>query len=133
MSGATETGGTVGIVELVAICAEMRGRCRAMFRAIGQWVPQESDPVAQRRYAIASHRHAWHADLWDERLPKIPVDAIGVDSVTILPPDRWYPAALDEMIADLDELEARVDPMLDPSTVRVITLVRADLVDLRST
>ena len=96
MSGATETGGTVGIVELVAICAEMRGRCRGMFRAIGQWVPDESDPVAQRRYAIASHRHAWHADLWDERLPKIPVDAIGVDSVTILPPDRWYPAALDE-------------------------------------
>ena len=123
--------GTCGIVELVDVCREMASRNRALFRLVGQWVADERDPELQRWFAVGSHRHAWHAELWDERLPKIPIDGD--------PDDHAAPSAgradsyrqqLDEMVADLDELAARVDAALDPSTVRVITLVRADLADL---
>ncbi|MEQ8439677.1 MAG: hypothetical protein RIB65_19455 [Ilumatobacter fluminis] len=130
MSAGTESTGTLGIVDLVDVCRDMRSRNRALFGQIGEWVADESDPALQRWFAVGSHRHAWHADLWDERLPKIPMEG-GRDSVLITTGRAdAYRQHLEQMVADLDELSPRIDATLDPSTARVVTLVRADLVDL---
>ena len=49
------------------------------------------------------------------------------------PADRAtvYGAALDRLLAELGELRDRIDALLDPSTVRTIGLVTADLAELR--
>ncbi len=130
MSAGAESTGTLGIVDLVDVCRDMRSRNQALFEQIGEWVADESDPALQRWFAVGSHRHAWHADLWDERLPKIPMEG-GRDSVLITTGRAdAYRQHLEQMVADLDELSPRIDATLDPSTARVVTLVRADLVDL---
>ena len=126
--------GTVGIVELVDVCTEMASRNRALFRQVGGWVADESEPALQRWFAVGSHRHAWHAELWDERLPKIPVDGPADDAVAAAEPlaDRAgvYRQQLEQLVADLDTWSTQVEPTLDPSTARVIALVRSDLTDL---
>lgn len=132
MSAGSESAGTLGIVDLVDVCADLASRSRSLFRQVGGWVADEPDPALQRWFAVGSHRHAWHADLWAERLPKIPVECVDDDPVAPESAERAgvYRQQLDQMLADLDELSPRIDATLDPSTARVITLVRADLVDL---
>ena len=132
MSAGTGSAGSLGIVDLVEVCADQASRNRSLFRQVGEWVADETDPALQRWFAIGSHRHAWHAELWAERLPKIPVDR--PDDAPADPPSNDRAAAygqqLQQMVANLDELSPRVDPTLDASTARVIALVRADVVDL---
>lgn len=123
-------GGTLGIVELVDVCRAMYERNDALFRESGAWVTDEADPALQRWFAVGSHRHAWHAELWQDRLPQIPLDVGAPDAPPSTGGVDGYRAELNRLLADLDALESRIDPDLDPSTARVITLVRADLLDL---
>ena len=125
--------GTLGIVELVEVCLEMAGRSRSLFGQVGGWVSDESDPALQRWYAVGSHRHAWHAELWEERLPKIPMEGGGSQPPVSTGRADAYRGHLEQLLTDLDRLAPRIDPVLDPSTVRVITLVQADLADLLAT
>jgi hypothetical protein len=126
------TPATIGIVELVDVCGRLASRNRALFRRVGGWVADENDPGLQRWFAIGSHRHAWHAELWEERLPKIPVDRVDDDPVDPASDERAgaYRQQLEQMLSDLDALGLRLVPVLDPSTARVISLVRADVADL---
>ena len=135
------TGGTgyLGIVEVGDLCARMRARNLDLFEQLGAWVVDTSDPASQRLFAEAAHRHAWHAELWAQRAPAIP--AVDLDMSTARPPavpgpaaERipLYTVALDELIDDLRTVGARVDVLLDPSTVRTIDLVMVDLLDLQS-
>ena len=127
--------GSVSIVELVDACRSWRLRCTEAFEVTGRWATSLSNADDQRLFAEASHRHAWHADLWRRRTPAIPLD----DTETARA-DRWDPADdgarsryhehVGTMIDDLDALSRRVDRDLDAPTIRTITLVRADLVDL---
>ena len=122
--------GRIGIVELVEVCASMSARNRWLFERLGAWVADEPDPTRQRWFAVATHRHAWHAELWDDRRPAIPVDAPHTDRPAHGEPDDragWYRAELATMRSDVAELARRVDPVLDPSTQRVIDLVLADV------
>jgi hypothetical protein len=91
------------------------------------------------------HRHAWHAELWRDRLPTVErLDGDGDDVEAWIAPLRA--ALLDvntsaEAIAALREsvlpaLEAAVtehrdavDPRLDGPTARVLDLVGADLAE----
>jgi hypothetical protein len=126
----TTADGPIGIVDLVDVCASMSARNRRLFERLGAWVADEPDPMLQRWFALAAHRHAWHGDLWDGRRPAIPVDAPRIEQPTDDDPaDRadWYRTELAAMRSDLTALEHRVDPVLDPSTRRVLDLVLADL------
>ena len=127
-----------GIVELGDICDDHAARARGWFETLGRWTRDEPDGRRQRTWATAAHRHAWHADLWVGRRPAIPPVA-----ERPVPPPRdvaadagvderaaTYRSALSAWRTSLAELRARLDPDLDPSTVRVVDLVTADLDDL---
>ncbi len=129
----------LGIIEIGDICARMRARSLGLFEQLGRWVFDTPDPSSQRLFAEAAHRHAWHAELWAQRAPVIP--AVDLDGPTAGAPAALIPAteriplytaALDEFVDELRSIGARVDPVLDPSTVRTVDLVTADLLDLRT-
>ena len=127
--------GTVGIVELLDVCALWRRRSIEAFEVTGRWATTLDVPTDLRLFAAASHRHAWHAELWSTRSPAIPVEpGAGAEAFGWAPDDRRPLAAyhdhLGSMLADLHQLGRRVDADLDPATVRTISLVRADLVEL---
>ncbi len=114
-----------------------------LFETLGRWARELPDPAVKRVMATWCHRHAWHAELWRDRLPAIPtLDGDDDDVEAWIAPVR---PALDrvatsaEAIAALREsvlpaLEAAVtehrdaiDPLLDGPTARVLDLVGADL------
>jgi hypothetical protein len=125
-------GERLGIVELVEVSARERARALALFEHLGTWVATTAHPPLQRLFATAAHRHAWHAQLWADRSPLIPVPPLVVDIAAIVEAgddaDRWtaYATALGTLIVELGALRDRIDPELDPGTARVIELVGAD-------
>ncbi len=138
MSASAPADQMLGIIELGAVCASMRARNLALFEQLGSWVVDTPDPTQQRAFGEACHRHAWHAELWEQRSPSIP--AVETEPRPVVPaagfvvPDARvaaYTREVDQLLAELDVLTARIEPVLDPSTVRVIDLVRADLIVLR--
>lgn len=132
VSDATRAG-TVEITELVDVCERMAATNLALFERLGGWVTDETDPVRQRWFAVASHRHAWHAELWSGRRPTVPLDATAAEAAPMDDPDDragWYASQLTQLQQQVAQLEVRVDPVLDPSTMRVIHLVAADLAAL---
>jgi len=126
------------IVELVEVCDAWCAVDLGWFEVLGERVRHEPDPALQRLFATASQRHAWHAELWAQRRPAIPHDAVhpapepvlltiaGDDLVTAY---RRYLTSQRKLLA---ELRAATDPDLDPATRRVVTLVDADLADLQA-
>lgn len=131
------SGGTpwVGIAELVEICDEQSATNLGWFVALGERVRAEPDPRRQRWCAMAAHRHAWHAELWASRRPAVPHDAIHDLPAPAVPaidddPTASYRAHTARQRVVLDRLRGRLDPDLDPSTLRVLALVEADLADL---
>lgn len=139
MSDVTTGARHVGIVELGTICAQHAARSRRAFEVVGRWVTNETDPARQRLWSTAAHRHAWHAELWAARLPAIPpLDGL-LAAATTAPADALarpdaesYRRDLADDRAALAALRARIDPDLDPSTLRVVALVDADLDELAS-
>jgi hypothetical protein len=131
----------VGIIELVDVCARMRARNLELFEQLGGWIVDTTDANLQRSFTEGAHRHAWHADLWAQRMPVVAGVVAGVaadDSIvtrpaTVLPANRAraYRAALDELMSEVDALRTRVDDLLDPSTARTIELVQRDVAQLR--
>jgi hypothetical protein len=133
-----ETTAHLGIIELAHICARMRAVNLDLFGELGAWVRATDAGPLQRRYATACHRHAWHAALWAERSPTIPAldhdtagDAGRSARLPERPDDDAYRRCLDEMTTELDAIADRLDVDLDPSTGRVLMLVRNDVADLR--
>lgn len=124
------------IAELVDVCDEAVAIDLGWFRVLGERVRDEPDPQLQRLFAAASHRHAWHAELWAERRPAIPHDA----PRTL--PDPIEPDVADDLLGSyrdhlsarrsfLARLRADADPELDPATHRLAELIDADLADLQ--
>lgn len=129
------TAAPLGIVELGEVCARLRARSLDAFERCGEWVTSTPPGELQQLLAEACHRHAWHAELWAARAPAIPpVDLEEWTAAARRPiaDVEAYGALLDELAAELDALTSRVDPALDPSTTRTITLVRTDLTALRA-
>lgn len=123
------------IAEVAAVCERRCADDLGWFAELGRWATDETDPRRQRLFAEAAHRHAWHAELWAGRRPRIPPEvAVGlpVPSTVGVPADRvtGYADAIEHIRSDLAELADATDPELDPSTHRVIALVDADLADL---
>ena len=127
----------LGIVELHGVCADMRARSLELFEGLGGWVAVTADGPLQRLFAEACHRHAWHAELWQRRMPTIPAASQPVplrptplDGESDQRRGDQYRQALTGLVAELAALRERVDPTLDPSTVRTIDLVVCDLDDI---
>jgi hypothetical protein len=47
-----------------------------LFELLGAWVPAVPEPEVKIRVHTEARRHAWHAELWAERLPAIAPDAV---------------------------------------------------------
>lgn len=123
----------LGIVELHAVCTDLQRRNQHLFETLGRWVATTEPPAVQQLAAEAGHRHAWHAQLWAERMPTIPADDPNVSPPAALDDaDRLasYRTALGDLLAAVEALTGRIEPQLDPSTARVIDLVTADLMAL---
>ena len=127
----------LGIVELVDVCATMRESSIELFTVLGGWVATTRPGELQRLFAEACHRHAWHAELWERRLPAIPGAHAGATPTTDRSQVDGDDARRDRYRAELSTLEdelravrARIDPALDPSTARTIDLVGRDVVEI---
>jgi hypothetical protein len=75
-----------------------------LFEVLGAWVPTVPEPAVKTHLATHSRRHAWHADLWREHVPR--VAGIDADSL-VAPPGDGFPdviAALAEPSSTLDRL-----------------------------
>lgn len=42
-----------------------------LFEVVGAWVPTVPEPEVKVQLASQSHKHAWHAEIWRERLPRL--------------------------------------------------------------
>lgn len=125
----------IPIDELVTLSERRCTLALGWFETLGGWVVDEPDPRRQRWFATACHRLAWHADLWSDRRPAIPHDVVHPrPRPASVDPTGDRAAALSAHLAaernELAALAARVDPDLDPATLRVIALVDADLAEL---
>ena len=129
--------GHLGIEELRDLCDRRSAADLGWFEVLGRAATDGGDPVGRRHLAEAAHRRAWHAELWTARRPRVPPE----EPVVAPPPrrpdgvDGADPAAahrrdVDEVRDELRALLGRVDPDLDPSTVRTVRLVLADLDEL---
>jgi hypothetical protein len=52
-----------------------------LFEVLGGWVVVEPDPEVKATLAAHSLRHAWHADVWRDRLPR--VAHLDADALTV--------------------------------------------------
>lgn len=124
------------IVELADVCARMRALGLDLFELVGSWVTTTAGGALQRLLGQACHQHAWHAELWSDRCPNIPV--IDLEQATasyrksihqVADSERLavYCLSLDQLLDELTGLTRRIDQCLDPSTTRTIELVKSDL------
>jgi len=115
-----------------------------LFETLGRWARELPEPAIKQVMATWCHRHAWHAEVWRDRLPTVDALADASDDV-----EAWIAplraalldvrtsaeaiAALRESVlpalqAALNEHRDAIDPLLDGTTARVLELVGADLV-----
>ncbi len=64
-----------------ALVGEYRWIEGALYRALGEWVTDMPVPAVQVHLDGQSMRHAWHAELWAERLPVL--DGADPDALTV--------------------------------------------------
>jgi hypothetical protein len=114
-----------------------------LFESLGGWAREFPEPAPRRVFGTWCHRHAWHAELWRERLPTVDGLTTDEDDVEVwIAPLRVALGGVntsDEAVAALREsvlpaLQAAVtehrdaiDPVLDGPTARTLDLVAADL------
>jgi hypothetical protein len=110
-----------------------------LFETLGAAARSPDTPTGARRLLGAwSNRHGWHADLWRERLPvvahhRFPTDddVSWIDS-TRATVESDLGALVDPVLTTMQEHVAahgaRIDPLLDGPTARILGLVAADLV-----
>ena len=133
--------GTLGILEVGDVCAKLREASLELSTQLGGWVTSTDNPKHQRLFATASHQHAWHADLWDQRIPALGSAVLNVRTTTQRTKSDGvaqdlrhvhYSSHLAELSTELSNLACQVDRRLDPSTARTINLVLADIETLRA-
>ncbi|HYX44839.1 MAG TPA: hypothetical protein VE760_07335 [Acidimicrobiales bacterium] len=119
-----------------------------LFSVTGEWVAVEDDPAAKAVFSAHSLRHAWHASVWSDRIPRVAhlePDALtapagpdvsafvnGLAAATRKGADgtrermTLLGALLRGLVADYRERVARAHPLADGPTVRWLGFVLAD-------
>jgi hypothetical protein len=119
-----------------------------LFATVGEWVAVEDDPAAKALFSAHSLRHAWHASIWRDRIPR--VAHLDPDALTVpagsgvaarmedlaAAPASGADATLERLslvtgvlhglVADYRERIARAHPLADGPTVRWLGFVVAD-------
>jgi hypothetical protein len=113
-----------------------------LFETLGRWARTLPGPAERRTLATWCHRHAWHAELWRERMPAVDGTTDEDDVDAWLAPLRKALAGVGStadalavlagpvvqaLKGALAEHRDAIDPLLDGPTARVLTLVGADL------
>ena len=114
---------------LAARVAELRAAELELFELLGAAAHDLDDARVKPIFAACAQHLAWHAELWAQRMPSIP--GVDLDAMTNVARDQVATeplTALDYIARRCDELARDVDPVLDPSTVRVCDLVATDVV-----
>jgi hypothetical protein len=92
--GVTGAGGALDLVGLQRVLGGYQWVERRAFEVIGAWVATEVVPEARIVFDVHSQQHAWHAELFAERMPSVE----GVDPASyVLPPS----AEADRLFAGL--------------------------------
>lgn len=126
---------TLPIAELGDVCVSMANANTALAERLGEWVTTTTDPKLQQLFALAGHRHAWHAELWQARRPTVPLEFTS-DAPSMSDADDHagrrsaYIDVVNAVVESLAAFGRRIDAALDPATARVIALVSADLQEL---
>jgi hypothetical protein len=119
---------------------------RRLFELTGAWALDAGVPALQVHLSEASLQHAWHAELWEDRLPVLAsVDqaaltrptpaaaaALGVLAETSDPVARLaglYRGLLPRLLMAYDRHAATAAPVADGPVLRALTLVRRDEID----
>lgn len=131
--------------------ARVAGHCRwleaRLFEVVGAWVAAEPDAEVKAALAAHSLRHAWHADVWRDRLPRVAhvdaealtapagegveavVDALGGATGEDQTVERLAAVArflLPRLVAAYRARVEAAHPLADGPTVRWLGLVLAD-------
>ncbi len=133
--------------ESARMMATVRWVEHRLFEILGRFATDEADPVVATMFGTHGHQHAWHAELWRDRIPAIPgVDVVAVpmapgeatasafDTVatTTGTAERLaavYRLLLPRLMSLYERWRAELDPRLDGPTVRVLTLALRDDTD----
>lgn len=76
--------GALALEQQARVIGSYRWIERRLFEVLGGWVTSEPVDEARLLFDVYSRQHAWHADLWAERLPVLD----GLDPATLtLPPN----------------------------------------------
>ncbi len=75
--------GALSLEETARMVGAYRWIERRLFQIYGHWVGQETVPEARLFYDVQSQQHAWHAELWEERLPVL--DSVDPDALSAAP------------------------------------------------
>jgi hypothetical protein len=67
----TEDGTSLPLVESARLLGAYRWIEFRLFEVLGSWVAGESDPEARLFFDVHSKHHAWHSELWAERIPTV--------------------------------------------------------------
>jgi hypothetical protein len=117
-----------------------------LFEVTGGWAVGGGDAALSVHASEMSLQHAWHAELWEERLPAVawadhaqltaapPAVAAALDELasTEDPVSRLaglYRALLPKLLATYDAHAAATVAVTDGPVIRALTLVRRDEVD----
>ncbi len=123
-----------------------------LFEVVGRWVADELLPDARVFFDVQSQQHAWHAELFEARLPVL--DGVDLDLLTVVPsagvgrlfetlgtgvPDTAAPevsallrlvglgrVVLPRLVAGYTLHLRRCNPTADASAMRAVRLVRRD-------
>lgn len=95
LDGAAASGGSTLSLEVQArLVGSYQWVERRLFEVLGSWVASESVPEAQLLFDVYSQQHAWHAELFADRLPAL--DTVD-PAALVLPPS----AEVDRMLGVL--------------------------------
>ena len=89
-----------------------------LFEVLGSWVTTETDPEARLLFDVQSRHHAWHAQLWAERIPEVE-GVVDPDLVTVAPEE-----GTDELLATLGGVQASEEGGGGGTLLRLVGLAR---------
>jgi hypothetical protein len=117
-----------------------------LFEVTGAWAVAGRDAAMSVHASEMSLQHAWHAELWEARLPAVAwadhaalttapaavtavLDALAelIDPVSGLA--GLYRVVLPRLVATYEEHAARAVPVTDGPVIRALTLIRRDEAD----